>query len=417
MRIALTVIVIVLFVSIYPIYPQARKPFTVNEISELVKSGVNPDRVARFVEQYGVAFELDDRTLQRLKQDGASEAVLSAVRRISAQYTEERQLKIKEQEEATKRQRQEEAKRKEQERIRADEEKRRQAELARKKQEEAQQRAEEIKQRQQEEARRKEEETRRAEEQKRQQAEAEKVRQAEEQRRQEATRLAEEKRRVEEDARRAAAERKKQEEAEARSTQVKVEEEQRRAKAQSSLLEIMKRGQTAAPAYKDGDFWHYNVIEDYVNYDSRALNGIYELRYSAARFQVFSGTQRVTKDEGQTGVLLVMVGQGQYMGGQYLNFPLSIGQKWSQEYQSGVRASPTVLSWTAETNVKDVESITTSAGKFWAFKIVREAWSHRGSKATFTYYYSPQTKSIVKMLTEFLNDRRTVEMVKFGSGQ
>jgi chemotaxis protein histidine kinase CheA len=417
MQVALTVIVIVLFAWISPVYSQSRKAFTINEISELIKSGVNPDRVARFVEQYGVAFELDERTLQRLKQDGASEAVLSAVKKMSAQYTEERQLKLKEQEEATKRQRQEEATRKEQERIRVDEEKRRQAELARKKQEEAQQRAEGARQRQQEEVRRKEEETRKAEEQRRQQAEAEKARQAEEQRRQEEERLAEEKRRVEEEARRAEAERKKQEEAEARSTRIKIEEEQRRAKAQSEMLEIMKRGQTAAPAYKDGDFWHYNVIEDYFSYDSRALKGIYELRYSATGFQVFREKERVTREEGQVGVLLAMVGLGNYMGGQYLQFPLSIGQKWSHEYQSGVRASRTIHSWKAETSVKNVESITTPAGTLWAFRIVREALSHRGGKATFTYFYSPHTKGIVKMLTEFPNDRRTVEMVTFGSPQ
>jgi hypothetical protein len=156
-----TVIVIILFAWISPVYPQARQAFTINEISELLKSGISPTRVAGFVEQYGVAFELDDRTLQRLKQDGASEAVLAAVKRMSAQYTEQRQLKIKEQEEANKRQQQEEAKRKEQER-------------------------------------------RRVEEQKRQQAEAERVKQAEEQRRKQETRLAEEKRRVEEEARGAA---------------------------------------------------------------------------------------------------------------------------------------------------------------------------------------------------------------------
>jgi hypothetical protein len=396
------------------VYPQARKALAVNELSELIRSGVSSTRVARLVDEHGVAFELDERTLQRLKQDGATEPVLSAVKRMSVRYTEERQQKIKEQAEAAKRQQQEEAKRKQEEKVRADEEKHYQAELARQKQE-TQQRLNEIKQRHQEEARRKEEELKRAEEQKRQQAEAEKARQ-EELRRQEETRIAEEKRRVEEEARRVEAERRK-EEANARSVQKKIEEEQRRAKAQSWMLDVMRNGNTSEPTYRDGEFWVFNVIENFTVYDSRALKGLYQLRYVDTRFQIFKDKQIVGINEAQIGILLAMVGRGSYMGGQYLKFPLSMGQKWSLDYQSAVRGSRTVTSWNAETTVKDVESITMPAGKLWAFKIIREAWSHRGTRATFTYHYSPQTKSIVKMLWQFPSDTRNVELVKFGSGQ
>jgi hypothetical protein len=131
------------------------------------------------------------------------------------------------------------------------------------------------------------------------------------------------------------------------------------------------------------------------------------LRYVDTRFQIFKDKQIVGINEAQIGILLAMVGRGSYMGGQYLKFPLSMGQKWSLDYQSAVRGSRTVTSWNAETTVKDVESITMPAGKLWAFKIIREAWSH----------YSPQTKSIVKMLWQFPSDTRNVELVKFGSGQ
>jgi hypothetical protein len=69
----------------------AQKVLTLNDISDLIKSGVEPDRVAQLVEKYGVGFEMDDRALRRLKQDGANETVLSAVKKMSARYTEERQ--------------------------------------------------------------------------------------------------------------------------------------------------------------------------------------------------------------------------------------------------------------------------------------------------------------------------------------
>lgn len=103
----------------------------------------------------------------------------------------------------------------------------------------------------------------------------------------------------------------------------KGEEDKRRAEAQPRMLDAVRNGHTAIPTYNDGDFWHFNVVENFRAYDSRALNGVYELRYSSGRFSVFRGKQRVTGSEGQIGVLLAMVGQGEYMGGQYLKFPWS----------------------------------------------------------------------------------------------
>jgi hypothetical protein len=365
----------------------------------------------QLVEAHGVAFELDDRTLKRFTQEGASAAVLSSVKKMAGRYVEEQQRMRQQQEEIAKRSREEEAKRRGQAKSRAEEEQRRLAELERKKQEENKRRADEARRRQQEEERRKEDERMRAEEQKRQQDEADKARLAEEQRRQEEARLAEEKRRAQEEARRAEAEKKKQQEVN------KIEEEKRRADARSWMLDQMKKDYIAAPSYKDGDMWHFNVIENTNIYSSRALKGLYEIRYFRKNFLVFKEGQHVTSNDSQIGVLLALVGRGRYMGGQYLKFPLSIGRKWNHQYESGVRASRVIASWNAETTVKNVENIATPAGKFWTFKIVRDAWTHRGSKATFTYNYSPQIKTIVKILWEFSDSSRTIELIEFGFGQ
>ena len=95
---------------------------TLNDISDLIKNGVSPNRIAQLVEEHGVGFELDDRALRRLKQDGANETILSAVKKMSARYMEERQQARREQEEEARRKREQEAKRRE-------EQKRQQAKL------------------------------------------------------------------------------------------------------------------------------------------------------------------------------------------------------------------------------------------------------------------------------------------------
>ena len=73
-----------------PALAQPTKGFTLNDISDLTKNGVSLNRIAQLVEERGVEFELDERALRRLKQDGANDRVLSAVKSMSARYVEER---------------------------------------------------------------------------------------------------------------------------------------------------------------------------------------------------------------------------------------------------------------------------------------------------------------------------------------
>src|SRR5262245_28869040 len=46
-----------------------------NDITDLIKGGVRPNRIAQIVEERGVGFELDDQALRRLKQGKANETV------------------------------------------------------------------------------------------------------------------------------------------------------------------------------------------------------------------------------------------------------------------------------------------------------------------------------------------------------
>src|SRR5262245_39086547 len=93
----LTICIVVLYAL--PGLAQLKKGLTLDDITDLIKDGVSPNRIARLVEEGGVGFELDDRAMRRLKQDGANDTVLSAVKRMSARYVAEREQVKRQQEE------------------------------------------------------------------------------------------------------------------------------------------------------------------------------------------------------------------------------------------------------------------------------------------------------------------------------
>ncbi len=113
------VMLAIFFMVVYtlPGLAQPRNALTLNDISDLIKNGVRPNRIAQIVEERGVGFELDDRALRRLNQDGANETVLAAVKKMSARYTEERQQARRQQEEEARRKREKEAKRREDQKL------------------------------------------------------------------------------------------------------------------------------------------------------------------------------------------------------------------------------------------------------------------------------------------------------------
>ena len=150
------------------IFAQDRTPLTLNQVSDLLKQGISSSRIAQLVEQYGVAFELNDAASKRLRQDGADEVVLSAVKRMAARYTEEQQRRKRADTEEAKRREQEEAQRRAERKKQEEQAKQRELEKkGPKKPEETAQGVEDIRKRL-EEARRREEEKRIKEEQKRQ---------------------------------------------------------------------------------------------------------------------------------------------------------------------------------------------------------------------------------------------------------
>src|SRR5262245_59812769 len=91
------------------------KPLSQATISDLIKNRVSQNRIAQLIEDHGVDFALDDRISRRLKQDGANDSVLAAVKRMSDRYVEEQQRKKRIAEEEVRRRKEAERDRLEQE--------------------------------------------------------------------------------------------------------------------------------------------------------------------------------------------------------------------------------------------------------------------------------------------------------------
>jgi hypothetical protein len=69
---------------------QQTKPLSVDDVTGLLRGKVSSTRVVRLVETNGVRFESTKEVLRRLEKEGASEAVISAVKTASARYVADR---------------------------------------------------------------------------------------------------------------------------------------------------------------------------------------------------------------------------------------------------------------------------------------------------------------------------------------
>ncbi len=187
-------------------------------------------------------------------------------------------------------------------------------------------------------------------------------------------------------------------------------------------LDGFGQDRSEAPVLMDGDFWQYRVIEhgEYMKTE-RELNGIYELVYSNGRFRTFKleGSQKKELTS-ETGVLLGMVGQTENL--KQIQFPLFKGNTWSTDYTFRPRRRDVDRLVNAVTKVIDFGDITIGLGTFPSFKIEREVWFRKIDHWTHIYYWSPQTKSVVKYHMEVLKgtaagSKREIELVKFGSAR
>jgi len=176
------------------------------------------------------------------------------------------------------------------------------------------------------------------------------------------------------------------------------------------------------PDFQEKDFWQFKAVEQSVGGISRSnpFDGIYEVLYVQGNFKTFRMTSngREPADRAARGPLLALVGQSPVV--KDLKFPFSVGQKWDYSYEFTVIGARKPFLRTVEISVTGVEQVSTPAGSFNAFKLEKEETFKLGEHPWVgTFYYSPDTKSIVKYSFDATQigagTKREIELIKFGS--
>lgn len=147
------------------------------------------------------------------------------------------------------------------------------------------------------------------------------------------------------------------------------------------------------PAYKNGDTWVFTVKESgTIGSTSNALNGTYEISIVDGKMKVASvqGSQKDDLDP-RPGALVALL-----TFGPNLSFPLAVGKQWTRDYKGTYVGSNKPIARKITYEVKGTEQVTTPAGTFRAIKLESDDRAGQRDYFTTTYWYSPDTRSIVK---------------------
>lgn len=182
---------------------------------------------------------------------------------------------------------------------------------------------------------------------------------------------------------------------------------------------VFAQEQASAPTFKEGDTWQINISrQGQVGSSTDQTEGLYEIVYSQGTAKAFKieGGQK-TEVDGVLGVI------GKNEQRPDLKFPLSVGQKWNYEITARPPGARRDQRRSVEVAVVGQEQVTTPAGSFKTYKLVRsESWSAgiagNVTNSASTFFYSPEVRSIVKRVTENSNNPgiTTVELIKFTPG-
>jgi len=183
-----------------------------------------------------------------------------------------------------------------------------------------------------------------------------------------------------------------------------------------SYLQAFSQDETAKPKYKNGDSWLYTVKEGgSIGSSTNLLNGTYEISVVDGKMKTaeVNGSQKEDL-EPRPPVLLSLL-----TFAPNLDFPLTVGKQWSREYKTTYVGGTKQVARKVTYEVKGVEEVTTQAGTFRAFKLESDDRSGPRDYWTTTYWYSPETKSIVKSVFDSSAGgqqtglQRQVELIKF----
>jgi len=184
---------------------------------------------------------------------------------------------------------------------------------------------------------------------------------------------------------------------------------------------VFAQDEAPAPNLKHGQWWQYRVSEVYMGISSsNALDGVYELRVVGEKVTVNQVTDGKKEPvTARSGVLRELVGASQAEEPD-LKFPLSAGQKRSYTVQTKGVGAKKAVQRNVEISVSGPEQVTTSAGTFKAFKVVKDDRGIQPDRWVTTHYWSPETNGVVKSSFDSTAGggqglKREIELLKFSS--
>lgn len=130
--------------------------------------------------------------------------------------------------------------------------------------------------------------------------------------------------------------------------------------------QVFSQDEAAKPAYKNGETWLFIAKEGgSTGSTSNPINGTYELSIVEGKLKIaaVNGSQREELDP-RPGSLV-----GLLTFGPNLDFPLTVGKHWERNYKAAYVGSNKMISRKITYEVKGIEQVTTTAGRFRAFKV------------------------------------------------
>jgi hypothetical protein len=178
---------------------------------------------------------------------------------------------------------------------------------------------------------------------------------------------------------------------------------------------LLAAEEVPAPIYKDGDYWQFRLGKKPVEA---------EVKDGKLKFFDPKPDRKTEIPAENVSVLKIMVAV-EKDDREFLKFPLFVGKEWNSEYQQVAKGNEITRAISARSKVTGIEDLVTPAGTLRAFKIVRnetvspygrQTKSGRAVQRSHTYFYSPESRSLVVYSFEGPGGREMeIELLKFGS--
>jgi len=148
---------------------------------------------------------------------------------------------------------------------------------------------------------------------------------------------------------------------------------------------LFAQEQALAPIHKEEDTWQFNIFrKGQIGTSTELIEGMYEVSVTQGvvkLYQIDGGqkNEKAIEPDGQTQTFVRLIGKSDNER-PTLKFPLSVGQRWTHQYEIRPPGSKFNQRRSAEVNVVGIEQVTTPAGSFKAYKLIKNESASSGSR-------------------------------------